>query len=122
MNKLAETEKKYSLHKKHIIKKNEHFNHLFKYGKPFSSKYFLAFILQSDFLQVGITAQKGYKNKVQRNRLKRVTKELWRKSSEKPNTCHLVILAKLEALDKNYKQLEIDFNELLLVINKDLHT
>ena len=119
MNNPAKDNTKCSLPKKYILKKNKQFQYLFEHGKHFSSNYFVAFIAKNDSLQIGFSVQKGYKNKIQRNKLKRMTRELWRNYRIKPNLCNIVFLTKVDALNANYQHLSFDFNQLLSEIKKD---
>ena len=121
MNSLMAMMTDQSLSKKSLIKKNTQFNQLCKKGKSISSKYFQAFFLDGVDQQVGFTVQKGYKNKIQRNRLKRVTRELWRTCLDQPTRCQIVFLTRLEAHSRVFAELEDDFHDLLCRIKKDLH-
>jgi ribonuclease P protein component len=101
-----------------IIKKNQDFNVLFSDGALFSSKYFTAFVLESEKQQVGFATQKGFQNKIQRNRLKRISKELWRRNTLRTFSVKVVIVARIEGLTKRFKELEIDFDDLLFKIEQ----
>jgi ribonuclease P protein component len=106
--------KKLTLQKKTIIKKNSEFNELFTKGKFFSSIFFKAYSLPCTSVKIGFTTQRGLKTKPQRNRIKRITRELWRKNF--PNyrlDAKIVITAKAKILNANHLTLEKDFNDLL---------
>ncbi len=109
--------KKITLPKNIIIKKNEEFNEIFNKGKIFSSAYFIAYTLNNDSVKVGFTTPKSIKNKPQRNKLKRITRELWRKNYRNHTlNKKVVIISKITLLSVNFIKLEEDFNKLLYKI------
>jgi len=106
--------KKLTLQKRSIIKKNSEFNELFTTGKFFSSIYFKAFSLPCETVKIGFTTQSGLKTKPQRNRIKRITRELWRKNFPKYQLdAKIIITAKTKILQVCHLTLEKDFNDLL---------
>ncbi|MBN2411573.1 ribonuclease P protein component [candidate division KSB1 bacterium] len=112
--------KKFTLPKSIIIKKNEEFNEIFKKGKIFSSAYFIAYTLNNDSVKVGFTTPKTIKNKPQRNKIKRITRELWRKNYRNYILNRkIIIISKISLLSVNYIELEDDFNKLLFQIDKN---
>ena len=113
--------KKFTLPKNIIIKKNEEFNEIFNQGKIFSSEYFIAYTLKNDRVKVGFTTPKRIKNKPQRNKIKRITRELWRKNYQKFTLDKkIVIVSKISLLNVNYIKLEKDFNNLLTQIENHI--
>lgn len=107
----------FSLSKKIILKGNESFNKVFKQGKIFSSHYFQIYVIHEGPLKIGFAVQKGYKHKPERNRIKRITRELTRTNYiDYQLSQQMVILTKLDILKTDYITLEKDFNQLLLKI------
>jgi len=105
---------KFSLPKYLIIKKSDEFNEIFTHGEMVRSKYFTAFLQKDSNLKVGFTAQKGLKNKVIRNKLKRRTRELWRLHFR--DFCisgRIVLIAKKNAEHVRFGFLEEDFIKLM---------
>jgi len=113
--------KKFILPKNSLIKKNDEFNEIFNKGKIFSSEYFIAYTIKNDKVKVGFTTLKGIKNKPQRNRLKRIARELWRKNYRNYTLCSkIIIITKSNLLTINFKTVEDDFNKLLFKIEKEV--
>ena len=111
--------KKFTLPKNIIIKNNDEFNEIFNQGKIFSSDYFIAYTLKNDCVKVGFTTPKRIKNKPQRNKIKRITRELWRKNYRKYHLdAKIVIISRISLLSVNFIKLEEDFNHLLYKIEK----
>ncbi len=105
---------KQTLSKKSIIKKNSEFTDIFTKGKFYSSVFFRAYSLPCATVKIGFTTQRGLKTKPQRNRIKRITRELWRKNFLKYQlAAKIVISAKAKVLNVNHITLEKDFNDLL---------
>ncbi len=110
---------KKSLPKKIILKKNKSFNKVFKKGDKFSSQFFMAYLIPSDSLHVGFAAQRGYKNKPQRNRLKRITRELWRLNYKEFNfSFDMVLVTKISVLNTEH---DIFKNDFKILLNKIQH-
>ncbi len=115
--------KKFTLPKNIILKKNQEFSEIFKKGRIFSSAYFIAYTLNNDSVKIGFTTPKTIKNKPQRNKIKRITRELWRKNYRNyVLNRKIVIISKISLLSVNYKELEDDFNKLLFQIDKNIKT
>jgi len=106
--------KKLTLLKSSIIKKNSEFNEIFTTGKFFSSIYFKAYTLPCSAVKIGFTTQRGLKTKPQRNRIKRITRELWRKNFPQYQlAAKIIFTAKAKILNVSHLDLEKDFNDLL---------
>ena len=102
------------LPKKIILRKKKDFNEVFSKGTTIASKYFLAFFLPARDLKVGFTTQKGLRTKVQRNRLKRRLRELWRTNfREHDLSGRIVLLIRVNAERIKFAELQDDFKILL---------
>jgi ribonuclease P protein component len=111
--------KRFSLPKSIILKKKSDFNTVISNGKTFRSDFFRAFYIPGKKLKVGFTVQRGLKDKVKRNHLKRKLRELWRLNFRNYDICgELVIIIKLVALNQDFLSLEKDFKFLLNNLNE----
>lgn len=106
--------KKFSLPKRTIIKKKFIFSDIIQEGRKASTLLFRASFIKADDLCVGFTVQKGYKNKVLRNKLKRQLRELWRTNHHDFKIRGKIILViKMDALKRTYSEKRDDFRKLL---------
>ena len=113
--------KKLSIPKKTILLKKYEFNEIFSCGKSLKSRYFKVILLKKNDLKVGFATKRGI-NSVKRNRLKRITKELWRLNHQDYKiNAHLVFLAHVENFHLHYKNLQEDFCSLLGKIEKSVN-
>ncbi len=71
-------------------------------------------------VRVGFAVGRGLVNKVQRNRLKRRTRELWRTQYRNFNVQgDVIIIAKKQAFEAPFSELEKDFINLLHKISRE---
>ncbi len=112
---MSENEKeRYCLSKENRIKHSDEFKAVFDQGVAFRSKYFIAFVIEGKPPKVGFTIKRGV-GAVRRNRLRRILRELWRRSDyAREFAGHVVLMVKEEAEKVKHPQLKNDFEELLL--------
>lgn len=104
----------FSLPKYLILKKAKEFNEIFARGEVVRSQYFAAFFQRDSNLLIGFTAQKGLRNIVTRNKLKRRTRELWRiHFRDYSISGRIILIAKKNAEHIEFYVLEKDFLKLL---------
>ena len=112
--------KNFSLPKSLIIGSRD-FQEIFEKGKSIHGNCFSLFYLEGEFRGVGFTVKKEVKNKPDRNRLKRRTRELWRlnfRNYQLP--ARIVILTQARALNMSYRNLEEEFIQLLCKLERIL--
>ena len=106
--------KEFSFPKKIILRKKKDFGYIISEGKTLNSSFFRVFHISEDDFKVGFAVQKGYKNKVVRNCLKRKLKELWRFSyKDYYLSGKNVIIIKQKALKSKFDNLNKDLRSLL---------
>jgi ribonuclease P protein component len=109
---------KYNLDKSHIIRNRTEFSNTVRNGKTYKGKYFIIAAVRSDLLKCGFTTRSGLR-KVDRNRLRRLARELWRTSQGRYGLRgNLVIITRESAQAASYPLLEEDFNHLLRQIER----
>lgn len=97
-----------------MIKDFSEFREIFDEGTAFRSKYFLVFFKAAKDSKVGFTAKRGL-GAVERNRLKRILREVWRCSDHtKDLGGHVVLTIREEAGKAEHRQIKDDFEKLLL--------
>lgn len=95
------------------IKKNNEFQKIFAKGKrAFSSRLTLLY-LPSDRLRMGICVGKKYGGSVQRNRIKRLLREIFRRNEDGIKKNYSYILVPKVAEKYEYRELEKDFSYIL---------
>ena len=91
------------------LKKNYEFKRLYTKGKSAASQYIVIYIRRNNSNQnrLGITVSKKIGGAVQRNRVRRKLKEIYRLSEVKLNPGHdIVIVARVKSRDAKYHELE----------------
>lgn len=107
--------KEFSLPKNIILNKKADFSCIILEGETQNTQFFRAFFIRDDQFKIGFAVQKGYRNKPERNYLKRKLKELCRLSyKEHRLSGKNVIIIKKIALKTNFKILQDDFKSLLV--------
>jgi ribonuclease P protein component len=105
---------RFTLNKSSIIKSSREIRKIIKNGKIIKGYYFVFFIYKGNHKRVAFTVQKGIKKAIQRNLLKRKSRELWRiHSAGLAIEADIVILAKSTILEKTHKSVEFEFKKLL---------
>ncbi len=96
-----------------IIRKNSDFSEIFQHGKHISNRYFSIAFLNGATVQIGFTCRRC-KNVCQRNRLKRLGRELARSSALFRSLSVKMILVMKETADTiPYQLLKDAFEELI---------
>lgn len=85
----------YKLPKQNILRKNKQFQGVYRYGKSYSNRYMVLYVLSTKdaTTKVGFAAGKRLGNAVVRNRVKRLLRETYRLSQHKlkPNLNLLLV-------------------------------
>lgn len=103
----------FRLEKSSLIKNSAEFSSVIKSGSAYKGSYFTLFVANEDKLRIGFSVKRGMKS-VDRNRLKRRTRELWRVcKGDFDLTGNLIVIAREQALSAPFKLLERDFRTLL---------
>lgn len=101
--------------KNFVMKKNSDYLEVLRDGKKYRGKYISLYILPNKpSLRVGFVVSKSYKNNVEKNRVRRRLKELFRLNLEKfpPNT-YIVMSTSATSKEIPWKDLEEDLLYLL---------
>jgi len=88
------------------------FRRVYDRGKKYQARYFTAFVLASPGTEprIGITVTRKIGNSVQRNRSRRLVREVFRKNKWRvPPGIDIVINVKRELSEAGYESLERDF-------------
>ncbi|SNR82381.1 ribonuclease P protein component [Desulfurobacterium atlanticum] len=105
----------FSLSKEERIKKSAEYKRVFEYGKSLGgSTVALYFLLKEEgFSRAGFIASKRFSKKaVDRNRAKRLMKEVFRLNKHKLRPCDIVLIARKGIKNASYKDVERDFLKL----------
>ena len=95
------------LPKKIILKSNAAFGRVFLLGQHIQFEYFTIYFVKQAELRIGFTTKRGYRNKPERNRMKRILRELWRKKYKQYTLpAHIVLVADGSILRADYKLLD----------------
>ena len=101
-----------TLNKSDRILSRASFREVYEDGRKISSRYFVAFVNPNpgQSSRIGITATKRVGNSVQRNRTRRLLREVFRKNKWRvPPGVDIVINVKSGLVDAGYLELEDDF-------------
>ena len=98
----------------HRLKKNKHFNYIYKKGKRLNSKHFTLFTVPSKFrvFKIGISVNKKIGKANVRNKLKRRLREIIRLNKLPKNYFNYILLAREGAQNLDYHQLETEIKGL----------
>ena len=95
---------------------------VFSQGQNYHSEYFSVYFVKEIELRIGFTTKKDYKSKPTRNRMKRILRELWRKNYRKYKLpAHIVIVARTNILNADFKKLDYFINAALAHIEEKLN-
>lgn len=108
------------LKKENRLTSDFEFNVTRKYGKYFKGKYFHIYFLTPKKYEgptkVGIVVSNKFsKSAVERNRIKRVFREIVKNNFEKMNNGNLwvVVHPKITSVEAKYEEISIEFNKIL---------
>ncbi|MDZ7335272.1 MAG: ribonuclease P protein component [candidate division KSB1 bacterium] len=105
-------EKKFKLSKDEILKDQKDFNRIFKFGTIISGKHVDLIYLSSDDFKIGFIVRRKIKRAVDRNKCRRILKEVYRLNKEKfPRNLKILLSAKVKF--SNYWAIEKEINILL---------
>ncbi len=109
---------KFKLDNSQIIKNRSDFSMIIRDGIVYTGKFFLIAVASNSNLRFGFTTKSGLR-KVDRNRLKRRARELWRIHQGEYNLHgEFIIITRERALHVPFLLLENDFQNLLCKIEK----
>jgi ribonuclease P protein component len=103
------------------IRKKKDFNHLYKKGTRYRGKYFILIYLSNELVRsrVAVVASKKIGNAVQRNRIKRRFRTLFRRNKkllQKP--LDMIIIPQREIHEADWKGLERSYVAVLKAMDK----
>jgi len=101
-----------NLSKSKILKKNKHFQAVYRHGKSFANRNMVLYVLKakSGDGRIGFAAGKKLGNAVVRNRVKRLLREAYRQNRHKLSIgADLIIVGRQAIIDKGYGQVEESF-------------
>jgi len=101
------------LKKEYRIKKTKEYENIYKYGKKFPGKYIIVFIRENNLKnhRFGVVTSKKIGNAVKRNQIKRQLRAVISgKIDEIKGHNDIVIVARYNAADAAFKNLERDFS------------
>ena len=101
------------LPKKEIIRRGEGFRAVFQEGKCWRGRCLQVFFLPSKKREVGFAVPKRLGKAVQRNRVKRLMREVYRRCRHEIGPLRIVLLAKERARDVGFEEMEAEFEQFL---------
>ena len=102
------------------LKKNKDFQIVYKNGRSYANKYLVMYVLENNLERnrIGISVSKKVGNSIVRHRLARLIRESYRLNREMFNSgLNIVVIARVNAKGKNYKEIESAFRHLLKMHN-----
>jgi len=100
---------------KESIKKDCDFQKVYKKNKSYANKYLVMYVYKNDYEEnrIGISVSKKVGNSVVRHRLTRLIRESYRLNKSMFNSgLDIVIIARIGAKEKGYKEIESAFMHL----------
>jgi len=97
------------------LKSNWQFDKIYKEGTKYSNDLFVLYVLpnRTQETRIGLTVTKKVGISVQRNRIKRVIREVFRSLEEVAPGNDLVVIARKSAVDLKYSQAQDSLTHLL---------
>ncbi len=95
--------------KKYKLRKNSEFQKVYKKGKNYWNKLIVMYVMKNgkDLTRVGFSLTKKYGNSVERNKIKRQMKEIYRLNSDKiVEGYDLIFIPKLTTKNVTYSDIE----------------
>ena len=109
---MAKSKTKFNLSKSEIIRRKEDFNRIFEFGRVFNGNLVSIIFLKADSRKIGFVVSKKIKKAVDRNRYKRVLREIYRLNKDEfPEKGYIVLLAK--GISDNFWMLKKETKDLL---------
>lgn len=99
-----------------VIKKNEEYKNVYNKRNSISDYYLVLFISKNKltYNRYGFTTAKKMKRAVDRNRIRRIFKEIVRKNIPNIESGYdIILMARLNAIESSYKDLNKSFIKLL---------
>ena len=101
---------------KQNLKNKKEFGLVFSAGKKKVGKYIIVYMMpkKQGKNRLGVIVKKNIGNAVQRNRIKRVLREVWRNKGEQFISGHdVVILAKRRIIEVSFQDIESELENLI---------
>ena len=97
------------------LRKTWQFGRIYKSGDKYFGNLFILYVLPNNTKEtrLGLTVTKKVGTSVQRNRIKRIVREVFRSLEEIPQGNDLVVIARKSALDLKYSQARDSLTHLL---------
>jgi ribonuclease P protein component len=98
------------------LKKSEEFRYVFTVGTKKEGKYFVLYMAPKEQAgnRVGFIVKKNVGNAVQRNRIKRILREIcWNRCNHLLSSYDIVIMARKKIMNARFKEIEIEFERLI---------
>lgn len=106
--------KKFRLSKDEILKDQRDFNNIFRFGTIISGKFIDIIYLNSEIFKVGFIVRRKIKRAVDRNRCRRILREVYRLNKDKfPKKMKILVLAKV-----NFSNYWVIDNEIKILLSK----
>lgn len=105
----------FRLRKSDKLRKNKHFQAVYKSGKSFANRMLVLYVLpnQSDSRKIGFAAGKRLGNAVIRNRVKRLLRETYRLNQSKlPAGCDYILVGRQPAVGARCQDITASFLKL----------
>jgi len=102
---------KKTLNRNKRIHLQKDFNKIFKDGKKIRANDFQILILENslDYSRIGVKINKKVGKAYQRNKIKRILKEIFRNNQDKIQGLDIIIIPYRSIIDKTYKEIEEEF-------------
>ncbi len=101
---------------KQKLKNKKEFGLVFSAGKKKAGKYIILYMMpkKKEENRLGIIVKKNIGNAVQRNRIKRVLREIWRNKGEQFISGHdVIILARRRIIGASFQEIESELENLI---------
>ncbi len=104
------------LPKNRILRRRDEIDELFDHGKTWNGKHLKIFFCDSDSPKVGFFTSKKFGNAVERNHIKRLMREVYRKNREHVAKKTLLMLTRHDARHVRLAELEMEFLQFISVL------
>lgn len=97
------------MNKKYRLRKNSEFQKVYKRGKNYWNRYLVLYTMKNgqNYTRVGFSLTKKYGNSVERNRIRRQMKEIYRLNSNRVvGGYDLIFIPKIRIKKATYKEIE----------------